>query len=205
MYHPPTTLPPLQVDSDKKGKDSDHNVVVFAPLSNVEFRLERTKKTIRTRPVLQSQILKFERDLAQFPWAESFENKTVDQQAEIFHSFLRVHLDRYFPEKVVKISSMDKKWMSPPLKQLHRKMQREFFHRRKSPKYKKLKSKFKKMKRKAIKTFYSDFVTELKSTDPGKWYAMAKRIGAVDQMKNGDIAVECLSELNNLQAAQQIA
>ena len=34
---------------------------------------------------------------------------------------------------------------------------------------------------------------------------MAKRIGAVDQMSNGDISVECLSELNNLQAAQKIA
>ena len=31
MYHPPTTLPPLQVDTDKTGKDSDHNIVVFAP------------------------------------------------------------------------------------------------------------------------------------------------------------------------------
>ena len=27
QYHPATTLPPLQVDSDKKGKDSDHNIV----------------------------------------------------------------------------------------------------------------------------------------------------------------------------------
>ena len=61
------------------------------------------------------------------------------------------------------------------------------------------------MKRKAIKLFYSDFVTELKSTDPGKWYIMAKRIGAVDQMNNGDASVECLSELNNIQAAQKIA
>ena len=30
-YHPPTTMPPLQVDEGKKGKDSDHNSVVFAP------------------------------------------------------------------------------------------------------------------------------------------------------------------------------
>ena len=29
FFHPPTTLPPLQVDSDKKGKDSDHGIVVF--------------------------------------------------------------------------------------------------------------------------------------------------------------------------------
>ena len=34
FFHPPTTLAPLQVDSDKKGKDSDHGIVVLAPKSN---------------------------------------------------------------------------------------------------------------------------------------------------------------------------
>ena len=205
MYHSPTTLPSLQVDTDKKGKDSDHNVVVFAPISNELYTVDRVKKTIRTRPVMESQILKFEQDLAQVPWNELFENKTVDEQTELFHGFLRENLDRYFPEKVVKISSMDKKWMTPNLKQLHRKMQREYYHKRRSPKYKKLKAKFKKMKRKSIKTFYADFVTELKTTDPGKWYSMAKRIGAVDQMHNGDVRVESLSNLTNNQSAQIIA
>ena len=72
--------------------------------------------------------------------------------------------------------------MSPTLKQLHRKMTKEYYKKRRSPKYKILKSKFKKLKRKAIKTFYADFVSELKSSNPAKWYAMAKRLGAVDQM-----------------------
>ena len=36
LYHPPTILPPLQVDVNKAGKDSDHYVVPFAPLKNVE-------------------------------------------------------------------------------------------------------------------------------------------------------------------------
>ena len=79
--------------------------------------------------------------------------------------------------------------MSPDLKQLHRRMQREFHRHRKSEKYKKLKSKFKKMKRKAVKTFYSDFVSELKESDPGKWYMMAKKLGAVDQMTPGEIRI----------------
>jgi hypothetical protein len=91
------------------------------------------------------------------------------------------------------------------LKQLHRKMQREFFNHRKSTKYKRLKSKFKKMKRKAIKTFYSDFVCQLKQTDPGKWYTMAKKIGAIDQMAAGDIQVESLIGLDNVESVQQIA
>ena len=52
LYHPPTTLPPLQVDADKKGSDSDHNIVVFAPLSNSKYQMDRIKKSIRIRPKL---------------------------------------------------------------------------------------------------------------------------------------------------------
>ena len=61
------------------------------------------------------------------------------------------------------------------------------------------------MKRKAIKSFYADFVHELKVSDPGKWYSMAKQIGAVDQMSNGEVSVECLSGLDNKVASQKIA
>ena len=64
---------------------------------------------------------------------------------------------------------------------------------------------FKREKRKAIKTFYSIFVTELKTTNPGKWYQMAKRIGAVDQMSGGDTVVESLQDYSNKQCAQLIA
>ena len=95
--------------------------------------------------------------------------------------------------------------MSPSLKQLHRRMQRAFHRKRGGEKYRKLKSKFKKMKKNAIRSFYSDFVSELKCTNPGKWYSMAKRIGAVDQMTQGEVKVESLSNLNNFQSAQKIA
>ena len=51
LFHPPTTLPPLKVDSDKLGKDGDHDIVVFAPMCNNEYKKERTKKTLKTRPL----------------------------------------------------------------------------------------------------------------------------------------------------------
>ena len=205
LYHPPTTLPPLQVDVDKNGKDSDHNIVVFAPKSNIQFKEQITKRTIKTRPILDSQLNNFERDLANYPWAEVFHGRSVNEKVDHFHTFLRSQLDFYFPEKTTKISNLDRNWMSPHIKQIHRRMQREFFHHRKSLKYKKLKSKFKKMKRNAVKTFYSAFVSDLKLTDPGKWYQMAKKIGAIDQMSRGEVKVESLSELNNLEAARAIA
>ena len=57
-YHPTTVGGPLKVDEDKIGKDSDHNIVIFAPKSNPNFKIERKKKIIHIRPVPhKSQVL----------------------------------------------------------------------------------------------------------------------------------------------------
>ena len=206
MFHPPTTIPPLQVDKDKIGKDSDHNIVVFAPKDNAQFKQIRKKKKVFTRPMPESQIANFEKELLCYPWEdESFTKKSVDEQTEFFHTFIRNKLDEYFPEKMVKISSLDKIWMSPSLKHINRCMKREFYKHRKSQKYTELKAKFKKMKRKAVKSFYSTFVSDLKMTDPSKWYKMAKRIGALDQMGTDDIKVGSLMNLNNKDSCEKIA
>ena len=61
------------------------------------------------------------------------------------------------------------------------------------------------MKRKAMQTFYSEFVSELKMSDPGKWYTMAKKIGVNDQMSKDEIQVESLAGLENVKCAQIIA
>ena len=136
QYYAPTTIPPLQVDEGKVGQDSDHNIVVFAPKNNVQYENCTKKKIIKTRPLPESNIQKYEKELARHPWKEIFEGKQVNQMVELFHNFIRSNLDKYFPEKCTKLSNFDKKWMSPELKQLHRSMQREFFRHRKSLKYK---------------------------------------------------------------------
>ena len=205
QYHAPTTIPPLQVDEGKIGQDSDHNIVVFAPRNNVKYRKCLNKKMIKTRPLPESNIQKYENELARHPWEEIFEGKSVNQKVELFHDFIRGNLDKYFPEKCTKLSNFDKKWMSPELKQLHRSMQREFFKHRKSLKYKEIKSKYKKLKKKSIRSFYTNFVSELKVTDPGRWYSMAKKIGAVKESNDGEIRIESLSNLTNKECAEKIA
>ena len=56
VFHPPTTIAPLQVDADKVGSDSDHNVVVMAPRTNSQYKAERVRKTKVIRPTPQSKI-----------------------------------------------------------------------------------------------------------------------------------------------------
>ena len=95
--------------------------------------------------------------------------------------------------------------MTPELNQLHRRVQREYFRKRKSMKWKVLKSKFKKLKRKTMKKFYNHFVTDLKESDPSKWYSMAKKIGAVNQTDSNRISVECLDGVEDQAAVEEIA
>ena len=49
-------------------------------------------------------------------------------------------------------------------------------------------------------------MNELKSTNPAKWYQMAKRIGALDNaMNEGEVKVEKLDGLDNMQGVERIA
>ena len=109
LYHPPTTLPPLQADSDKNGADSDHNIVIFAPNSNSNHQVRRTKKTIKVRPLPDSKIYKFEHDMINCDWGPVVNTENVDEKVSQFHQILTSTLDKHFPEKTVKISSLHKK------------------------------------------------------------------------------------------------
>ena len=84
-YHPPTVIPPLQVDEGKTGKDSDHNIVVFAPRSNTIFKVERKKRTIKTRPIPDSKIPLFGRDIQQQKWQDIFSERNIDEKVVKFH------------------------------------------------------------------------------------------------------------------------
>ena len=68
-----------------------------------------------------------------------------------------------------------------------------------------MKNKFKTLKRKAVKSLYSNFVNELKESDPGKWYKMAQKIGALDQMNSNEISVDQLKGLTDQESAELIA
>ena len=99
LYHPPTTIAPLQVDTDKKGSDSDHNIVVFAPLNNANYQIERIKKSIKIRPLPESQVSKFENDLINTDWSCVLKTDNIDEKVTNFQFFLGTTLDKHFPEK----------------------------------------------------------------------------------------------------------
>ena len=104
LYHPPTTLAPLQVDEGAKGKDSDHNVVIMAPLRNKKYEQKRNKKIVKTRPLPNSNIEKFGKVITLHKWDEVFDEVDVHQKTANFQQTIRNMLEDHFPEKSMKIS-----------------------------------------------------------------------------------------------------
>ena len=124
LYHPPSCIHPLEVDEDKIGKDSDHNIVILAPINLPSQGPKRKKKIIKSRPLPESQIEKFGKFITSHDWNEVFTVTDVEAKVENFHNTLIKRLDTYFPQKTMKISTLDKKFMTPELKQLQRRTQR---------------------------------------------------------------------------------
>ena len=63
-YHPPSCISPLEADENQQGKDSDHNIVMFPPISFPK----RMKRTITTRPLPDSQVEKFGKFITSHDW-----------------------------------------------------------------------------------------------------------------------------------------
>ena len=203
--HPPTALPPLQVDEGMKGKDGDHKSLILAPKASKEFVVTREKREVISRPMPQSLIEAFCKELTRHKWEEVKNYETGDQKTDAFHIYIRNLLDKYFPEKVVKFSALDKFWMTPELKVLLRQIQRERLHNGNSIKYRKIRSKFRRLKRSKVKTFHSKFVEELKTTKPAKWYQMMKRLGGLDQIMRPKLEIESLKGLSDKECAEAVA
>ena len=81
----------------------------------------------------------------------------MDAKVLIFHRRIVSLCVKHFPEKLLKVSNLDKKWMTPYLKNLSRKIKKEFFRKRKSAKFMKMKKEFKAKKKHAVQDFNSKF------------------------------------------------
>ena len=69
LYHPPSCIPPLEVDENKIGKNSDHNIVILAPINLPNNGPKRKKKIVRTRPLPESQIKSFGKFNSSMVWS----------------------------------------------------------------------------------------------------------------------------------------
>ena len=136
LFHPPTTRPPLKQDKDKKGKPSDHNIIIMAPKSNIQFKQKRKVRKVAVRALPDSKVASFMVELGSYNWSEVFECEDSNVKNASFHTILIRILNKHMKEKHVSMTSLDKKWFNPSLKLMYREMQDEYYKIGKSPKWK---------------------------------------------------------------------
>ena len=116
MLHPPTTLDPLKQDPNTGGKPSDHGVVIVAPKSDSNFKVEQHKKKVHIRPMPKSRVAEYMRDIGSQDWSQLFNCNNPHEKAELFHQTILHKMNKHMPEKIVKMTSLDKNWFNPALK-----------------------------------------------------------------------------------------
>ena len=202
-YQEVTTLPPLDNDSTKKGKPSDHLIVYMKPLSSFEPK-SRKQKTVTFRPLTESGLTNFGNWIASQTWDPIFDAVTAHEKAEILQNMLLERINLYLPEKTHKITSDDQPWFSQKLKKLDRQLKREYTKHKKSEKWLKLRENFLKLCSDEKANYYRNIVHDLQTSNPGQWYSKLKRMSS-HNLESSEIAVQSLIDMPNQTQAEIIA
>ena len=205
LFHPPTIMDPLKQDENTTGKPSDHNVVVVAPRTDINFKIERHKTKIQIRAKPESNKAAFMLDIGTHQWNEVSCIEGSHEKAQAFHETITTKYEHYFPAKTVTLSSLDKPWFTPSLKLKYNKMQNEYFKKGKTELFKKLRKLYRISKKKSFKNHYEDFATELKKAQPGQYYKIAKQIGGFGNKNAGKLIIESLEGLDPQQQVERVA
>ena len=97
--HPPTAHPPIQKDDGAKGADADHQALVLAPKACAQFVKQREIRTVKSRPMPQSNINAFCLKMTQHKWETVKSSESAHEKTAEFHRYIRQLLDKYFPKK----------------------------------------------------------------------------------------------------------
>ena len=90
----------------------------------------------------------------------------------LFHN-----LDKFCPEKTLKLSQFDKPFINAELKKLHRRKSREYCKHGKSEKYLKLKKSFKLLNKEEAAKYLEKTINDVKMSNPGKLFSTLRRLG----------------------------
>ena len=202
FYQVPVCIPPLDPDPDSDGSPSDHLMVLMHPISTLNNKSARTKRSVTFRPLPESGLRLFGDWLSQHPWDNVYNDESAHNKAQTFQSDLLDALNHFLPEKTVNFSSDDQPWCNPAIKDLDRKCKREYNKHRKSKRWKYLNTKFEQMCSNAKSNYYRNIVEDLKTSNPGQWYSKLKRLSSHNQQQS---EIEELTGMTDSQQAEAIA
>ena len=107
---------------------------IFAQKSDNKYKIERKKRKNNNKtPATVSNSSLWAGDPVTV-LGDVLEEPNLDKKVENFHNIKTAITDKHFPEKHITISNLDKKWMTPQIKQILRIVQSEYYRKGKSPK-----------------------------------------------------------------------
>ena len=168
------------MDVDKPGfrKPSDHKCILLYPIDD-QTQIRTAQYVLkRVRPMPESSLQSFEAAVAWIDPTPLGEIQDVDLlDSEILRLLLDIR-ETHLPQKVVKLRSTDKLFLTNELKIIDRKRKREYARRGKSDKFKELKNRFDTLYAKVSKYFLKMNVDSLAKVKLGKAHKILKKLGA---------------------------
>ena len=178
-YSNPIIAPPIQPDNPRKGVASDHCVPVCFPHLNRYDRPERNRKMIKYRPLPESGKMMFGEWIVKASWSDIQDcSLSPSQKAQMLDTILTEKLDLYCPVKVKRLSSHDKPFITPEIKNIDRRRNREYAKRGKTLKYFELKKTFELKYRAAAKRYLKKSLESLDTLKMGQAFRVLKNLGA---------------------------
>ena len=114
-------------------------------------------------------------------------------------------MDKFLPQKKIKITSEDRPWFNQKLKKLDRKLKREYTKNKKSKKWMLLKTKFEEKCSEEKENYYKNIVEDLKTSKPSQWYSKLKRMSSHDQAHSEEPVVQSFIGISDELQAEKIA
>ena len=125
-YQTPEILPPLDADPDSQGRPSDHLIPVMRPVNEIENRCSRTYRQVTIRPISSSGLNLLREWFKSQAWGNILNVKSVDHKASLLLQQIQDALNKFVPQKTIRIASDDEPWFTQKLKKLDRKRRREY-------------------------------------------------------------------------------
>ena len=118
LYQKPVCQQPLDADSDKIGKRSDHRIVIAEPINEAEQKCSRLTRVVKFRPITAAGMEKMKVWFLSKDWSDIYTTESAHDKARIFQNTLLSVYNDCFPEKSRKVSSDDQPWITFKLKQM---------------------------------------------------------------------------------------
>ena len=170
--------PPIKPDDPRKGKPSDHWVPVCIPHTDRYNPPNRNYRVIKYRPLPESSLKRFGEWIVSEGWKSINEDMSPSEQVDVFEKLLMKNLDRFCPEKSMKLSSQDKPFITKELKTLDRQKSREYIKRGKTVKYQNLAKQFSAKYKVEAEKYLRKNMDTLMESKPGQAYKVLKKMGA---------------------------